>query len=95
MCCDCDLELVSAFLDGELDYVVLGTVTSHLLECENCCQTMGWFVQVRDCVSDGFVFHDSEEMTQSVMMALKNEKVSQDPSRLSRRLCCLEATTDE
>lgn len=82
----CNPELVSAFLDGELDWVILGTVTDHLLKCDECCQTMGWLAQVRDGVSDQFVLCDAEEMTRSVMAAIKNETISPVYGTLRKRL---------
>lgn len=81
----CSPELVSAFLDGELDRVILGSVTDHLLGCDDCCQMMSQLAQIRDGMADHFVLDNPEGMTQSVMMAIRNEKVLPDPHRFSRR----------
>lgn len=71
---ECNPELVSAFLDGELDQIILGHVTRHLMNCEECCRTMSRLVQVRDAVADQFTLCEPERLTQSVMMAIRNEK---------------------
>lgn len=82
----CDMELVSAFLDGELDRVILGTVTNHLLRCDHCCRTMGRLAAVRDALAEKFALCYPEELTQSVMSAISNEKIAPVQSRLRRRL---------
>lgn len=84
MCCD--LELVSAFLDGELDRTVLGVVTHHLLQCDDCCQNMGQLARVKDGIADRFVLRNPEEMTQSVMMAIQNDKVAPHTGPRTQRL---------
>ncbi|WP_130471776.1 zf-HC2 domain-containing protein [Candidatus Magnetaquicoccus inordinatus] len=70
----CNPELVSAFLDGELETVILHPVVAHLLKCDHCCQTMGWLAQVKDGIG-GYLWQDGEDMTQSIMGAIRNEKV--------------------
>lgn len=71
----CNPELVSAFLDGELDDVILETVTRHLLKCETCCQMLGKLAQVRDALRERFAFQDAESFTAGVMAAINNEQV--------------------
>ncbi|MBF0610424.1 MAG: hypothetical protein G8345_01350 [Magnetococcales bacterium] len=71
----CNPELVSAFLDGELDDVILEAVIKHLMECEDCCQTLSHLAQVRDAITDQVTVSDPEAMTQSIMMAIQNERI--------------------
>ncbi|MBF0142544.1 MAG: zf-HC2 domain-containing protein [Magnetococcales bacterium] len=71
----CDPELVSAFLDGELDAIIVGRVTDHLLECEECYRAMTRLAWVRDIMVDGRVLDDPAGLTRSVMAAISNEKV--------------------
>ncbi|MEO5332612.1 MAG: hypothetical protein H7839_11355 [Magnetococcus sp. YQC-5] len=71
---ECNPELVSAFLDNELDRIIVGRFTRHLLDCDHCCQTMSRLVQVRDAVAEKFALCEPETLTQSVMMAICNEK---------------------
>ncbi|MEO5363967.1 MAG: zf-HC2 domain-containing protein [Magnetococcus sp. DMHC-8] len=82
----CDPELVSAFLDGELDPIIVNPVVAHLLQCDNCCQTMGWLAQVKHGVAGHAVWQDPEEMTQSIMGLIRNEKVYTGRRRLFDRL---------
>lgn len=83
----CEPELVSAFLDGELEPIVLKPVVAHLLRCDTCCQTMGWLAQVKDSVA-GYcaTWQDPEETTRSIMGAIKNEKIYVGHKRLIDRL---------
>ncbi|MEO5348097.1 MAG: hypothetical protein H7836_00375 [Magnetococcus sp. YQC-3] len=71
----CDPELVSAFLDGELEPVIFKPVVAHLLKCDACCQTMGWLAQVKSGVAGDLEWYDPDEMAQSIMVAIRNEKV--------------------
>ncbi|MBF0461371.1 MAG: hypothetical protein HQL87_08245 [Magnetococcales bacterium] len=82
----CNPELVSAFLDGELDSIILKPVVVHLLQCDQCCQTMGWLAQVKEGIMGYLACPDPEEMTQSIMMAIKNETVYVRHRRLFDRL---------
>ena len=50
----CNPELVSAYLDGELDGIIVKTVTKHLLKCESCQQLLGVLAGVRSSVKDHF-----------------------------------------
>ncbi|MBF0126796.1 MAG: zf-HC2 domain-containing protein [Magnetococcales bacterium] len=71
---ECNPELVSAFLDNELDQIILGRVTRHLMHCDHCCKIMSRLAQVRDAVAEKFTLCDPESLTQSVMLAISNEK---------------------
>ena len=82
----CNPELVSAFIDGELESVIIGTVTNHLLKCDDCCRTMGRLAMVQEAVSEKFALCHPEDLTQSVMSAINNEKISAPQSRLQKRL---------
>lgn len=78
----CNPELVSAFLDGELDTIILNHVTRHLLECEECRKTLSRLAQVRDALTDHYTLSDPEAFTSSIMTAIHNERtVSGSPSR--------------
>lgn len=83
---ECNPELVSAFLDDELDRIILGRVTRHLVHCDDCCRTMGRLAQIRDAFAGRFVLCEPEEMVQSVMMAIRNEKSTSPRERLRDRL---------
>ncbi len=82
----CNPELVSAFLDGELEPIILGPVTKHLLKCDDCCRTMGMMAQLRSALADRFMLSDPEHMTHSVMTAINNERVDSPRERLRQRL---------
>ncbi|MBF0145091.1 MAG: zf-HC2 domain-containing protein [Magnetococcales bacterium] len=71
----CNPELVSAFLDGELDRVIVGSVTQHLLECEECCRTINKLAAVKGGLSERFVLCQPEDLTHSVMSAISNERI--------------------
>lgn len=72
----CNPELVSAFLDGELDKIILSAVTDHLLSCDSCRKLLTSLTQVRDSVSDCFTLRDPETFTLSVMTAIANDRVA-------------------
>jgi anti-sigma factor RsiW len=82
----CNPELVSAFIDGELEPVIIGSVTNHLLKCDDCCQTMGRLAMVQGAVAEKFALCHPEDLTQSIMSAISNEKVTQSHSPLYKRL---------
>ncbi|MBF0369607.1 MAG: hypothetical protein HQL52_09150 [Magnetococcales bacterium] len=82
----CNPELVSAFIDGELDNIIVNSVTKHLLKCDSCCHMMSRLAQVRDVVSDKFTLPDPEGLTASVMAAINNEKITSNEDILRRRL---------
>ncbi|MEO5339891.1 MAG: zf-HC2 domain-containing protein [Magnetococcus sp. MYC-9] len=82
----CNPELVSAFLDGELEPIIVRPVVAHLLQCDDCCQTMGWLAQVKENIAGGLFWQDPDEMTRSIMGAIKNEKVYAGHTRLFDRL---------
>jgi anti-sigma factor RsiW len=82
----CNPELVSAFIDGELESVIVGSVTNHLLKCDDCCRTMGKLAMIQGAVSEKFALCHPEDLTQSVMQAISNEKMSPPQNRLHKRL---------
>jgi len=82
----CNPELVSAFIDGELESVIIGSVTSHLLKCDDCCRAMGRLAMVQGAVSEKFALCNPEDLTQSVMTAISNEKMVTAKGRLHKRL---------
>ncbi|MBF0357775.1 MAG: hypothetical protein HQL70_04150 [Magnetococcales bacterium] len=82
----CDPELVSAFIDGELESVIIGSVTKHLLKCDKCCKTMGRMAMVQEAVSEKYALCYPEELTNSIMSAISNEKITQSHSLLYKRL---------
>ncbi|MBF0434086.1 MAG: zf-HC2 domain-containing protein [Magnetococcales bacterium] len=72
----CNPELVSAFLDNELDSVIVGAVTEHLLSCDDCVQTMTRLAAVKAVMSDKFMVHDPEGLTLSVMNVVTNDRTA-------------------
>ena len=83
---NCNPELVSAYLDGELEPVVMGSMTTHLLDCDDCCRTMSWLAQVGNAVVNHGALWDPEEMTRAVMTAIHNEKTTSARRHLRQRL---------
>ncbi len=73
---NCNPELVSAFLDRELETIILNEVLSHLLECESCCKILSQLVQVRDLISGKQILPDPEKTAMSVMSAICNDSGS-------------------
>lgn len=82
----CNPELVSAFIDGELESVIVGSVTSHLLKCDDCCRTMGRLAMIQEAIAERFALCHPEDLTRSVMQAISNEKISSPYGRLRDRL---------
>lgn len=74
----CNPELVSAYLDGELDEVILEKVTDHLLKCDNCQKLMSVFATVKDSVSEHFAIHNGEEFTSSIMATIHEEPLHRE-----------------
>ncbi|MBF0310913.1 MAG: hypothetical protein HQL56_15440 [Magnetococcales bacterium] len=72
----CNPELVSAFLDGELEKIIMGRVVNHLTRCDACCRTLSRLAAVRDAVSGHFALPNGEALTHSVMVAISNEQIS-------------------
>ncbi|MBF0284724.1 MAG: zf-HC2 domain-containing protein [Magnetococcales bacterium] len=70
----CNPELVSAFLDGELDEVIRDAVISHLMRCETCCQVLGKLSQVRDAFLGPWVLPDPDAFTSLVMTAITGSR---------------------
>ncbi|MBF0626892.1 MAG: hypothetical protein HQL91_01585 [Magnetococcales bacterium] len=83
---DCNPELVSAFLDNELDPIIVGHVARHLIHCDHCCRTMGRLAQIREVLAGQIPWMESETFTRSVMMAIHNEKIVSPRERLRDRL---------
>ncbi|MBF0438895.1 MAG: hypothetical protein HQL93_07205 [Magnetococcales bacterium] len=83
---ECNPELVSAFLDNELERIIIGRVAKHLLHCDHCCHTMSRLASVRDAVSEQFALCEPELLTQSVMMAIRNEKSTSPRDRMRDKL---------
>lgn len=71
----CNPELISAFLDSELDSVILTEVMDHLLRCEECGLVLNKLATVKSAVSDRFFLPDPEDLTGSVMSAISNERM--------------------
>ena len=69
----CNPELVSAYLDNELDDIIVEKVTDHLIKCENCKKLLGVLTQVRDSLTDSFSLKDSDGVTSSVMASIEQE----------------------
>jgi hypothetical protein len=82
----CDPELVSAFIDVELESVIIGSVTTHLLKCDKCCKTMGRLAMVQGAVAEQFALCHPEDLTSSIMSAISNEKITQSHNMLYKRL---------
>lgn len=82
---ECNPELVSAFLDNELDQIIVGLVAKHLLRCDDCCKTMSRLAQISSVVSGQFALCEPETLTQSVMLAISNEKSISPRDRLTDR----------
>ncbi|MBF0193768.1 MAG: hypothetical protein HQL71_04385 [Magnetococcales bacterium] len=82
----CNPELVSAFIDGELESVIIGNVTNHLLKCDDCCQTMGRLAMVQGAVAEKYALCHPEDLTQSIMSAISNDKITPSHSPLYKRL---------
>ncbi|MBF0110121.1 MAG: zf-HC2 domain-containing protein [Magnetococcales bacterium] len=76
----CNPELVSAFLDGELDGIIVNSVTEHLLVCDHCCRTLDRMATIKGGVGDRFMLCHPEDLTNSVMSAISNERIG-PPSR--------------
>lgn len=79
----CDPELVSAFLDRELDRIIVGHVARHLIHCDHCCRTMGRLAQIRELMAGEAPWFETDAFTEAVMMAIRNEK-SATPRDLRR-----------
>lgn len=69
----CNPELVSAFLDGELDDIIVDSVAQHLIKCDGCCRTLSLMAQVRDAVAGRLAIRDPERLTASIMAAISGE----------------------
>lgn len=83
---DCNPELVSAFLDNELDTIIVGHVARHLIHCDHCCRTMGRLAQIRDLLAGHLPWMEPDAFTQAVMMAIHNDRIVPPRERLRDRL---------
>ncbi|MBF0588416.1 MAG: zf-HC2 domain-containing protein [Magnetococcales bacterium] len=84
---ECHPELVSAFLDAELNGKLMRLVTKHLLTCESCCRLLSDLARARDALRGRCTLPDPEGLTGSVMAALNDEPpITPPPSFLRRRL---------
>ncbi|MBF0159101.1 MAG: zf-HC2 domain-containing protein [Magnetococcales bacterium] len=74
----CNPELVSAFLDGELDTIILEAVMDHLLNCTDCRATLSDLAFAREVIAtisaERCLLPNPEGVTLSVMAAISNEK---------------------
>ncbi|MBF0138385.1 MAG: zf-HC2 domain-containing protein [Magnetococcus sp. DMHC-1] len=70
----CDHELISAYLDGELDELLLDSVTSHLLDCQACCHKFSDLARARDAIQKKCLVPDPEGVISSVMAAIDENK---------------------
>ncbi|MGN7612446.1 anti-sigma factor family protein [Magnetococcales bacterium HHB-1] len=73
----CNPELVSAFLDGELANLEMRDIAEHLMACDRCCHTLAQLAQVRDALAENFSFFDPEAMTAQIMTAIDAEPTIQ------------------
>lgn len=78
----CNPELVSAFLDGELDEIILGAVIKHLLGCDHCRQILSKLAQVRDTLVEHFNLPDPEATTASVMSLIHHDSATSMPTSI-------------
>ncbi|MBF0426503.1 MAG: sigma-E factor negative regulatory protein [Magnetococcales bacterium] len=67
---NCDHEMISAYLDGELDAALLDSVTSHLLDCAECCRQFNDLARARDAIQTNCLVPDPEGIVASVMAAI-------------------------
>jgi hypothetical protein len=86
----CNPELVSAFLDEELDPVIIDTVTRHLLNCDDCLKTLSELAFARVILSTHPArrcpLPDPERTTTAIMSAIRNEKTTPMPSSSVRNI---------
>ncbi|MBF0188421.1 MAG: zf-HC2 domain-containing protein [Magnetococcales bacterium] len=77
----CDFELVSAFLDGEIDHSLVRPLTEHLRECEACRQLLVHLAQAQEAVMNAFLIPDPESLTASVMAAIEADEAENPPPK--------------
>nr|CRH05394.1 conserved protein of unknown function [Candidatus Magnetococcus massalia] len=73
---ECNPELVSAFLDGELDDVIVEAFLDHLIECPECQILLASLGELEGFMAGGPILDSPEEMTQGIMMTIRNGEVS-------------------
>ncbi|MEO5367057.1 MAG: zf-HC2 domain-containing protein [Magnetococcus sp. WYHC-3] len=77
----CDPELVSAFLDDELDSMTLQVVIEHLLRCDNCQQTLTLLSSARDTLHQDLSSLDCDQGVRHIMGSIFNEEHAPAPGR--------------
>ncbi|MBF0626372.1 MAG: zf-HC2 domain-containing protein [Magnetococcales bacterium] len=82
----CNHELISAFLDGELEPIIVAPVTGHLLKCDSCCRKLSELAQVQSAMRERCLLPDPEGLTRSVMLAITNEKTLGNPGVAAHRV---------
>ncbi|MBF0620981.1 MAG: zf-HC2 domain-containing protein [Magnetococcales bacterium] len=76
---ECNPELLSAFLDDELDPETNAKLIEHLLECEECQQLLAKLSQARVALSDSPTLFECEPMVNQIMGPITNQIVSDIP----------------
>ncbi|MEG3638927.1 anti-sigma factor family protein [Magnetococcus sp. PR-3] len=69
---ECNPELVSAFLDGELEPVIRDAFIEHLLECPECQVLLATLGQLKGYMSGSCALDNPENMTERIMMTIHN-----------------------
>lgn len=77
----CNPELVSAFIDGELEDILVEPVVNHLTVCTQCRQMLSALANARDAVVEKFALPDTESVPLSVMSAIRNGQVVKSGGR--------------
>ncbi|MBF0153088.1 MAG: sigma-E factor negative regulatory protein [Magnetococcales bacterium] len=80
----CNHEMISAYLDGELDAGLLDSVTSHLLNCPACCRQFSDLALARDAIQKNCLIPDPEGVISSVMAAIDQNKSHHPPPGKNR-----------
>ncbi|MBF0622139.1 MAG: hypothetical protein HQL54_09445 [Magnetococcales bacterium] len=79
----CNPELVSAYLDGEVEDILAKPLTDHLLKCDHCQQMLARLARIKDSIAENFQLPDPEGLTSSVMSALDASVTTTEKSRPS------------
>ncbi|ABK44312.1 putative transmembrane anti-sigma factor [Magnetococcus marinus MC-1] len=69
---ECNPELVSAFLDGELEPVIRDAFIEHLLVCPECQILLAALGQLKGYMSGSCALDNPEDLTQRIMMTIHN-----------------------
>ncbi|WP_158089351.1 anti-sigma factor family protein [Magnetofaba australis] len=83
---ECNPEMVSAFLDDELDDQTRRSLAEHLLECERCCVLLAKLSALRAALFDRFILPDPEAMTRSIMARITGASMDEIVSDSSDKL---------